>query len=214
MLAIARILRTGRALLLLDEPTEGLAPSSCSRSGTIRQLKRRVHHPARRAELPLRRHGGRPPLRDGARARGGHDRQRGLERSMDKLHDTSGYNRALAHQLDIERTTHVTHVAPRAWPRGLGRAPAQARSPTASIKIGVLNDQSSLYADLSGQGSVVAARMAVEDFGAEQEGHQGRDHLADHQNKPTSARHRPAVARRRQGRRDRGRARTPAWRWP
>ena len=34
------------------------------------------------------------------------------------------------------------------------------------VKIGVLNDQSGLYADLTGQGSVVAARMAVEDFGA------------------------------------------------
>ena len=33
------------------------------------------------------------------------------------------------------------------------------------VKIGVLNDQSGIYADLSGQGSVVAARMAVEDFG-------------------------------------------------
>ena len=32
------------------------------------------------------------------------------------------------------------------------------------IKIGVLNDQSGLYADLSGQGSVVAAQMAVFDF--------------------------------------------------
>ena len=29
------------------------------------------------------------------------------------------------------------------------------------VKIGVLNDQSGLYADLSGQGSVVAARMAA-----------------------------------------------------
>ncbi len=29
------------------------------------------------------------------------------------------------------------------------------------IKIGVLNDQSSLYTDLAGQGSVVAAQMAV-----------------------------------------------------
>ncbi len=33
------------------------------------------------------------------------------------------------------------------------------------VKIGVLNDQSSLYTDLAGQGSVVAAQMAVEDFG-------------------------------------------------
>ncbi len=34
------------------------------------------------------------------------------------------------------------------------------------MKIGVLNDQSGLYADLGGQGSVVAAKMAVEDFKA------------------------------------------------
>src|SRR6184192_3869728 len=32
MLAIARALRTGASVLLLDEPTEGLAPSSCSAS--------------------------------------------------------------------------------------------------------------------------------------------------------------------------------------
>ena len=34
-----------------------------------------------------------------------------------------------------------------------------------STKIGVLNDRSGIYADISGEGSVVAARMAVEDFG-------------------------------------------------
>ncbi len=34
------------------------------------------------------------------------------------------------------------------------------------VKIGVLNDQSSLYADLGGQGSVWAAKKAVEDFNA------------------------------------------------
>ena len=34
-----------------------------------------------------------------------------------------------------------------------------------SVKIGVLNDQTGLYADLTGMGSVRAARMAVEDFG-------------------------------------------------
>src|SRR5919204_342839 len=33
------------------------------------------------------------------------------------------------------------------------------------IKIGVLNDQSGLYADLSGQGSVTAAKMAAEEMG-------------------------------------------------
>src|ERR1700759_778504 len=35
-----------------------------------------------------------------------------------------------------------------------------------SVKIGVLNDRSGVYADLSGQGSVIAAQMAVEDFKA------------------------------------------------
>ncbi len=52
------------------------------------------------------------------------------------------------------------------------------------VKIGVLNDQSGLYADLSGQGSVVAARMAAEDFGAEQKGIKVEVVFADHQNKP------------------------------
>ena len=54
---------------------------------------------------------------------------------------------------------------------------------TASIKIGVLNDQSSLYADLAGQGSVVAARMAVEDYGAAAKGLKVEIIFADHQNK-------------------------------
>jgi branched-chain amino acid transport system substrate-binding protein len=41
-------------------------------------------------------------------------------------------------------------------------APASAQQP---LKIGVLNDQTGPYADLTGMGSVHAARMAVEDFG-------------------------------------------------
>jgi branched-chain amino acid transport system substrate-binding protein len=52
------------------------------------------------------------------------------------------------------------------------------------IRIGVLNDQSSLYADLAGQGSVVAARMAVEDYGAAAKGLKVEIVSADHQNKP------------------------------
>ncbi|HET7410280.1 MAG TPA: ABC transporter substrate-binding protein [Paracoccaceae bacterium] len=52
------------------------------------------------------------------------------------------------------------------------------------VKIGVLNDRSGLYADLAGEGSVIAARMAVEDFGAEEKGINVEIVSADHQNKP------------------------------
>ena len=60
---------------------------------------------------------------------------------------------------------------------------AHAQISDGVIKIGVLNDQSSLYADLAGQGSVVAARMAVEDFGAAAKGMKVEVIFADHQNK-------------------------------
>ncbi|UUP19462.1 ABC transporter substrate-binding protein [Nitratireductor thuwali] len=52
------------------------------------------------------------------------------------------------------------------------------------VKIGVLNDRSGLYADLAGEGSVVAARMAVEDFDAASKGIAVEILSADHQNKP------------------------------
>ena len=52
----------------------------------------------------------------------------------------------------------------------LGCIPAQAQYTDGIIKIGVMNDMSGTYKDLSGQGSVVAARMAVEDFGAAAKG--------------------------------------------
>ena len=52
------------------------------------------------------------------------------------------------------------------------------------IKIGVLNDQSGLYADVSGQGSVIAARMAAEKFGGKIKGKPIEILFADHQNKP------------------------------
>src|SRR5690349_3332082 len=63
----------------------------------------------------------------------------------------------------------------------LAAGAAQAQT---SVKIGVLSDMSSLYADLAGQGSVAAARMAVEDFGAEKKGLKVEIVSADHQNKP------------------------------
>jgi branched-chain amino acid transport system substrate-binding protein len=52
------------------------------------------------------------------------------------------------------------------------------------VKLGVLNDRSGLYADLTGEGSVVAARMAVEDFQAQQKGITVQIVSADHQNRP------------------------------
>ncbi|CAN7625612.1 ABC transporter substrate-binding protein [Bosea sp. LjRoot90] len=53
-----------------------------------------------------------------------------------------------------------------------------------SVKAGVLNDRSGLYADLSGEGSVIAARLAVEDFKAADKGIKVEIVSADHQNKP------------------------------
>ena len=55
------------------------------------------------------------------------------------------------------------------------------------VKLGVLNDRSGIYADLSGEGSVVAARMAGEDFGAADKGINVEIISADHQNKPDVA---------------------------
>ena len=52
------------------------------------------------------------------------------------------------------------------------------------FRIGVLNDQSGLYADIAGPGSVEAVRMAVEDFMPERQGFKVEILSGDHQNKP------------------------------
>ncbi|MFN4090027.1 MAG: ABC transporter substrate-binding protein [Alphaproteobacteria bacterium] len=64
----------------------------------------------------------------------------------------------------------------------LGTAQAQLSGDV--LRIGVVNDQSGLYADITGQGSVTAARMAVEDFGGTMLGKKIEVVFADHQNKP------------------------------
>ena len=66
----------------------------------------------------------------------------------------------------------------------LGAGAAQAQISDNVVKIGVLSDMSSLYTDLAGAGSVVAARMAVEDSGIEKRGVKVEIVSADHQNKP------------------------------
>ncbi|SEC85258.1 ABC transporter substrate-binding protein [Bradyrhizobium erythrophlei] len=52
------------------------------------------------------------------------------------------------------------------------------------IRIGVLNDRSGAYADLGGEGSVIAAKMAAEEFGNAIGGVPVEIVSADHQNKP------------------------------
>ncbi|HET6280127.1 MAG TPA: ABC transporter substrate-binding protein [Polyangia bacterium] len=60
---------------------------------------------------------------------------------------------------------------------------AQAEVSDNGVKIGVLSDMSSLYTDLAGAGSVVAANMAVEDSGIAKKGIKVTIVSADHQNK-------------------------------
>mgnify|MGYP001018349231 CR=1 FL=1 len=68
-----------------------------------------------------------------------------------------------------------------------GFAPAAAFAQQVSddvVRIGVLTDMTGPYADFAGPGSVVAARMAVEDHGGRVLGRPVEVVVADHQNKP------------------------------
>lgn len=66
----------------------------------------------------------------------------------------------------------------------LAAGSAQAQYSDGVIKIGVMNDQSGLYADVSGPGGTWAANKAVADFGAAAKGMKVEVVFADHQNKP------------------------------
>ena len=81
------------------------------------------------------------------------------------------------------RTTLARHTAALiAGAALLLTAPALAQDKT--VKIGVLNDMSSLYADIGGPNSVVAIKMAVEDSGLPAKGWKIDVVSGDHQNKP------------------------------
>jgi branched-chain amino acid transport system substrate-binding protein len=68
---------------------------------------------------------------------------------------------------------------------GPASAQAQPKLSGNAIRIGVLTDMSGLYSDISGQGSVTAAQMAVDDFIAANKPAYKIDVIsADHQNKP------------------------------
>src|ERR1700733_10181215 len=70
---------------------------------------------------------------------------------------------------------------------------SSAPAPAQGVKIGVLNDQSGVYADFGGKWSVEAAKMAIEDFGGSVLGQKIELVSADHQNKVDLA---TAIARR------------------
>lgn len=67
-----------------------------------------------------------------------------------------------------------------------GSTAALADASDGKVKIGILNDQSGVYADFGGKSSYEAALMAVEDFGGKVLGVPVEVVTADHQNKPIS----------------------------
>jgi branched-chain amino acid transport system substrate-binding protein len=66
-------------------------------------------------------------------------------------------------------------------------APAQAQVSGDVIRIGIITDMSSVYADIGGQGSVEAIRMAIAEMGGAINGKKIEVISADHQNKPDVA---------------------------
>src|SRR5215467_2142535 len=67
---------------------------------------------------------------------------------------------------------------------GVALACAGAEAQQVSVKIGIMNDMSSVYADAGGAGSVLAAKMAIADFTATHPDIKVELLSADHQNKP------------------------------
>jgi branched-chain amino acid transport system substrate-binding protein len=82
--------------------------------------------------------------------------------------------------MTLDRRTLITGTAATAALGGLPLRPARAQANT--IKIGVLNDQSGVYRDISGPTSVTCVRQAVQDFGSR--GFNVEVVAGDHQNKP------------------------------
>src|ERR1700730_13568758 len=80
------------------------------------------------------------------------------------------------------KSTLAALVAGLAFAAHSGAANAQISDDV--VKIGVLTDMSSLYADSTGKGSLAGVEMAVADYGGEVKGKPVVVVSADHQNKP------------------------------
>ena len=165
MLAVARILRTGARLLLLDEISEGLAPVIVQKlAEMIRTLK------AKGYTIVLVEQNFRfaAPLADRFYVmEHGRIVKQFAQRELHGQHGhAAGIPRRLGHAVhrpfsSLKETLHETqeaHRRMRTGRRGLfgAVAPAQAQISGDVIKIGFITDMSSLYADIDGPAGVEA----------------------------------------------------------
>ena len=218
MLAIGRILRTGARLLLLDEPTEGLAPVIVQQIGrtiaraqgsegfTILLVEQNFRFAATRR---------RPALRDGARPRRGHDpATRSSTRTWTSCTSISACSATRSHfqRRSIDEAFKRTHD------RALAiAAHCRWRARSAQVSDSVDQDR---RADRHVEPVHRPGRRGLGRRRAD--GGRGLRHRkarlrrsrsvsADHQNKPRRRlEHRAPVVRRRQGRRRSSTCRTPA----
>ncbi len=84
---------------------------------------------------------------------------------------------------DLNRRNLLAAAAFGAGAGALPFRPARAQAAN-TIKIGVLNDQSGLYRDVNGPGSVVCVRQAITDLGLASRGINVEVVVGDHQNRP------------------------------
>jgi branched-chain amino acid transport system substrate-binding protein len=85
---------------------------------------------------------------------------------------------------NFNRLRHIAMLAFGAALASLLGGQARADMAKGTLKIGVLSDFSNVYADIFGEGSLLAARMAVESVGGKVAGLPVEIVFADHQNSP------------------------------
>ena len=206
MLAIARILRTGARVLLLDEPTEGLAPVIVQQIGrTIRELKRA----ASRSCWSSRTSASPRPSPTGTTwwSTAGSSTWSRTPRSVGRRPSCTNIWACDQRDQEADRMRAEDHRLPRPRPLVVLAAGAEAAEFTdGKIKIGVLNDQSGLYADIGGPGSVLAAQLRSRNSAARSTARRSRSSSPTTRTSPTSAPTSPASGSTSTGRRDRRRA--------